>query len=162
MSELEELARSFEASVGGDPWYGASAGQVLAGVDASMAGARAAPGTHTIWEILLHATGWMTEVRRRLEGDEPSLPPGGDWPAVTAVGSDGWSSAIMGFRQAQEDLCRAIRELPAARLEEMIGDERIPELGTGVTCRAMLIGLLQHNAYHLAQISLLRRLLGGR
>ena len=44
------------------------------------------------------------------------------------------------------------------RLGGSISD-RNPALGTGVTHRAMVHGVIQHNAYHSGQISLLRRAL---
>jgi uncharacterized damage-inducible protein DinB len=131
---------------------------VLADVTAAEAAARPLPGAHTIWEIVLHMTGWMREVARRVRGGEPALPAQGDWPPAPAPDEEAW-------RQAREDLAAAHRELLAAlegfperRLDEPVGGaERDLPLGTGVPFHVMLFGLAQHDAYHTGQIALLKR-----
>ena len=52
-----------------------------------------------------------------------------------------------------------VRQLSAAQLDEQIGTERNRSLGTGVTRRETIHGILQHDAYHLGQIALLKRAL---
>jgi hypothetical protein len=41
----------------------------------------------------------------------------------------------------------------------MVGPARDAPLGSGVTFGVMLVGLMEHNAYHGGQLSLLKRLL---
>jgi uncharacterized damage-inducible protein DinB len=58
-------------------------------------------------------------------------------------------------------LLEAMSGLTEKDLERTGGSlsDRDPALGTGVTHRAMLNGLVQHHAYHTGQIMLLRKAL---
>ena len=73
---LDELGREYD----GDPWHGSPLLRILEGVTAADASARPIPGGHSIWELVLHMTGWKNEVRRRLSGAPAADPEGGDWP----------------------------------------------------------------------------------
>ena len=49
----------------------------------------------------------------------------------------------------------ALKGFSAAKLDERVGGERDAPLGTGVAWRQMLLGVLQHDAWHGGQIALL-------
>lgn len=150
----DELAR---ASVG-DPWHGASLSRILHGITAAEAATRPIPNAHTIWELVLHMTAWAREVERRLNGATPDLPAEGDWPEAGS-GDVAWSAARDALLAAHASLDAALRQVPAARLDDMVGPGRDAPTGTGITFGAMLHGLSQHDAYHAGQISLLLKLL---
>ena len=154
MGETERLARLFHEAVSGKPWHGPSLGAILEGIDAAAAAARPLEASHSIWEIVLHLTGWTREVARRLEGESPKLPALGDWPEIDDAN---WSVARADLFTAHEDLIAALAKFPASRLEERVGGKRDAPLGTGVTYREMIFGALQHHAYHGGQIALLRK-----
>ncbi len=152
---MDELARAHN----GDPWHGSSARTVLAGVSAAQAAARSIPGAHTIWEIVLHVTGWRREVARRLGGGAPALPASGDWPPMASPATDdAWSRTLDAFDAAQEELIAAVARSDPLRLDQLVGGGRSPELGTGVSWFVMLHGVSQHDAYHSGQVALLRKL----
>ena len=58
MTELERIAHELARAHQGDPWHGSNAHAILAGLTAPQAAARPIPGAHSIWELLLHLTGW--------------------------------------------------------------------------------------------------------
>lgn len=153
----DELRRSVEC----EARYGPSLMEALAGVDHRLAARRLAPQAHTIWEIVLHTIGWMDEVRERLEGRFHAEPPGGDWPPPEEADEEAWLETGERLWRTWQRLAQAIRDFPPARWEALMGEERIPELGTGLTFGATLHGLAQHNAYHAGQIMLLRRMTGN-
>ena len=152
---LDELARAHA----GDPWHGSSAQAVLAGVSARTAGDRPVPNAHTIWELVLHMTGWRREVTRRLGGGTPRLPACGDWPPLPAPADEAaWRRALADFDAAHRELAAATVLLDPERLDEPVGGDRSRELGSGVSWYVMLHGVSQHDAYHLGQVALLRKL----
>jgi uncharacterized damage-inducible protein DinB len=102
-------------------------------------------------------TAWTDEVRLRLGGKAPSDPPQGDWPPVPTLSTAAWRRDRAALTAAHEALEAAVRSLPARRLSQVVGTQREPALGTGMTYRAMISGLIQHHAYHGGQIALLRR-----
>ncbi|HYW06592.1 MAG TPA: hypothetical protein VE913_06535, partial [Longimicrobium sp.] len=58
---------------------------------------------------------------------------------------------------AHRELLAEVDIFPADRLEEMIGEARDREGGSGVSYYVLLHGVVQHNLAHTAQIALLRK-----
>jgi uncharacterized damage-inducible protein DinB len=156
-SDFDALREDLRKVYDGDPWHGSSITDVLKGVDADTAGLKSVPHGHTIWEIVLHMTGWTREVTSRVRGSAPKSPPK-DWPTPkTSVGNAAWRSALEDLAAAQRELESAVDSLKADDLIRWIGDQRDPALGAGVTVGTLIRGLLQHHTYHEGQISLLKR-----
>jgi len=155
--EIERIAHLFQEAIGGKPWHGPSLETVLEGIDEAAGAARPLEGAHSIWQIVLHLTGWTREVANRLEGKEPKPPALGDWPETGHVDDARWDAARADLFSAHDELISALARFPASRLSERIGGERDAPLGTGVSYREMILGALQHDAYHAGQISLLKK-----
>jgi uncharacterized damage-inducible protein DinB len=157
MDETDRLARLFRETIAGKPWHGPSLESLLEGVDARAAAALPLDGAHSIWEIVLHLTAWTREVANRLEGKEPRPPAEGDWPETGPVDEATWNAARADLFSAHEALIEALASFPEARLDERVGGERDAPLGTGVSYREMILGVLQHDAYHAGQVALLKK-----
>ncbi len=157
MNGTTALARQLENVAAGDPWYGDSIAAVLTGVSAGAAAQHPIAGAHSIWELVLHLTSWTREVRRRLVDGVWREPEDGDWPAMPEPTEAHWRRDLGQMQEAHGALRETVLTMAEARLDEQLGTERDRALGTGVTFGEMLHGLLQHDAYHLGQISLLKR-----
>jgi hypothetical protein len=156
MPECESIRAEICATLAGDPWHGPSLAAILEWIDATTAAACPVPGRHSAWEVTLHITEWTREVARRLRGEAPDLPRGGDWPPIPVpADASAWHDAVADLHLAHQELDLALQGFPAARLDERVGGERDAPLGTGVTWRRMLLGQLQHDAWHGGQIALL-------
>lgn len=155
---LAELLRKGHSS---SPWYGPATADLLADVSPAMAAAKPVADGHSVWEIVLHTTGWQREVARRLRGATPSLPDEGDWPEPPAppnTTQEAWDQAQAALRESLEQLADAVASLSDQDFDARIGTSSRP-LGTGVTKAETVIGMLQHNAYHSGQIALLLKAL---
>jgi uncharacterized damage-inducible protein DinB len=156
-SDFDALRDDLEQVYDGDPWHGSPITMVLKGVDAKTAARRTIRHGHTIWELVLHMTGWTREVASRARGNNAGNPPE-DWPSQPAEFSEAdWRAAQDDLRDAHQDLIRAVEDLKPADLVRMVGDQRDPAEGTGKTIGSHLRGLLQHHTYHLGQIALLKK-----
>jgi uncharacterized damage-inducible protein DinB len=160
LGPIDVLADQWRRSCWSDAWHGSSLGALLRDVGAETAAAHPIVGGHSIWEVVLHLTGWTDEVARRLEGHAPAMPSAGDWPSTSEPTAARWQETLDGLAEAQARLERALVAFPAARLAERVGSERDAPLGTGVSHEGLVQGALQHNAYHGGQIALLRRAAG--
>jgi len=147
-----EVRRAFEH----EPWHGSAISDILKGVDARSAAHRPLGHAHTIWEIVLHMTGWVREVVRRLDGGAPGVPPEGDWPAVGTGDAAAWEAAREDLTAAHRELLAALERFPATRLYERITAPGAPPQDA-VTYYQTLHGIVQHDAYHAGQIALLRK-----
>ena len=157
---LPEAARTLALVLevhSGDPWHGYSTRRILDGVTAAQAAARPASGAHSIWEIVLHMTGWTREISSRLRGGEPKDPEAGDWPEVGEPAGERWTAALAALDEAQRELGLAAWEVADTAWLTEPRAARDPSLGSGKTLLATLEGLALHHAYHAGQIALLRR-----
>jgi hypothetical protein len=172
MNEVEAIRAELRCGLDGDPWHGSSLTAILDGITAADAWPHPVPGRHSAWEVLLHITGWTREAARRLRGEVPGLPAEGDWPEAPGAdaanaGADGadldeaWRAAIDVLHRAHAELDAGLASFPEERLDERIGDGRDAPLGTGVSWRRMILGVLQHDAYHGGQIALLGKMARG-
>jgi len=161
MTERDRLVNQFEREIGGQPWHGPSLAAILEGITAEQAARRFSADTHSVWEILLHMTGWKREVIARARGREAGEPEGGDWPAAGEVSEARWSAAQADHREAQRELLDLLRSLPEHQLEARVAGDTAASIGAGISVKATIYGLLQHDVYHAGQIALLKRLTGG-
>lgn len=154
------LARQVQMASEGPPWHGPGLLDNLGSITAEQAAARPFATTHSIWELVLHLTGWAREVTRRLDGAPKGAPQEGDWPPVREISEAAWGKARDGLRQAHRELAEKVRAFPEARW----GDPVAPRAGasgeTPTSFAETIAGLLQHDAYHSGQIGLLRKAMG--
>jgi uncharacterized damage-inducible protein DinB len=158
--EVDRLRRELEATFDGDPWYGSAVSRILDGVDESQAAAHPVKGAHSIWELVAHMTAWLNETNRRLRGSKHADPLEGDWPAVTSTSAASWQSALSDLAGAHAALAATLTAMDDADLGGQIAGGQTDANGQTVTLYRTALGLLQHDAYHAAQIALLKKALG--
>lgn len=154
----KELADELFRNVFDDPWHGSSVSMILNGITGTAAFYKPIESIHSIAEILLHMTAWTVEVERRLSGGEPDEPEMGDWPDASGFKKNDWDDIKNSYFRESEKLISSIRNFPDSALDELAGSERNASLGTGLTYKSMIMGVIQHNAYHSAQISILKKI----
>jgi hypothetical protein len=74
MNEIDRIIDQLQREHEGDPWHGSPLRQILTGLTSAQAAARPLPKAHSIWELVLHMTGWKNETRRRLSGAPAGEP----------------------------------------------------------------------------------------
>ena len=124
---------------------------------AGLRGERPRGAEHSPWEILEHLriAQWdILEFSRDPNHKSPAWPSG-YWPAsVAPPDAKAWDKSVRAFRRDFRELCT------------LIGDEstdlfaRIPH-GDGQTILREALLVADHNAYHLGELVLVRRLLGA-
>jgi uncharacterized damage-inducible protein DinB len=161
MSDVLFLREQLRKGYSDDPWHGPDTASLLADVTAEEAAAHPVAGAHSVWEIVLHMIAWQNEARQRLGGKQPGLPEEGDWPEPEEISAAAWRRDRARLGESLDELSRTLAGCTDADLERPGGtfSDRDPALGTGVTHRDMVNGLVQHNAYHSGQLALLRKAL---
>lgn len=142
----------------GAPWHGSSVAALLERLDAATAVARPPGGTHSVWELVLHMTGWAREVTARLDGRPAREPVDGDWPSVGDPSPARWAAACADLFTVHARLAEAIRQIPEATLEAPVRDDRDGAMGTGLSRYVTVHGLVHHTVYHAGQIAVVTRL----
>ncbi len=131
--------------------------KVIEGLPVAMRGKRPAGGPHSPWEILDHMrlAQWdILEFSRDPKHVSPEWPSG-YWPKTPAPPNrTAWSKSVKAFRAGLESMCRLVAS-PSTDLFQ-----QIPH-GDGQTLLREALLLADHNAYHLGELVILRRLLGA-
>jgi uncharacterized damage-inducible protein DinB len=156
MNEISRIVDQLEREHAGDPWHGSPLSVILAGVTHAQAAAKPLAGAHSIWELVLHITGWKNEVRHRLSGAPAGEPEHGDWPAVGDPTIERWIEACGRLELAHRLLVSAVKEFSEPNLFIPSNDTRDRERGVGVTYYELLHGIVQHDVYHAGQIAMLK------
>ncbi|MBI4461387.1 MAG: DinB family protein [Acidobacteria bacterium] len=132
-------------------------GAGLRGLPADLRGVKPAGAPHTAWQLLEHMriAQWdILEFSRNPKHVSPGFPDG-YWPETQAPPDPAaWEKSLAAFRA---DL-KAMQDLVADPATDLYA--RIPQ-GTGQTILREALLVADHNAYHLGQLVLLRRLLGA-
>ena len=81
----------------------------------------------------------------------------GDWPIPVDKTEKYWNAVKQKLFADTNKLIAAIKKFPEDKLDEIIGKERNAPIGTGSSFEGLIIGLVQHNAYHSGQIALLKK-----
>ncbi len=130
---------------------------VLAGWPAELRAAKPAGAPHSAWQLLEHLriAQWdILDFCRNPKYKELDFPAG-YWPAGDATPTDAaWERSLRAFRA---DLA-ALQKLVANPATDLFAP--IPH-GQGQTILREALLVADHNAYHLGQLLLLRRLLGA-
>ncbi len=156
--EAARFADQLERSFRGGAWQGPSLAEALDGVGATAAFRRPLVGAHSIAELVFHVDYWLDATRRRIAGeamDGSGAAP--DWPS----GVDGKSASAPAWQALLARLEESHRRLHATvvGLDEASFDRPVP--GSDPTLRGLLLGILQHNAYHAGQVTLLAKAVAG-
>ncbi len=131
--------------------------RVIRDMPAELYGRKAPGAAHTPWQLLEHLriAQWdILEFSRKREHVSPEFPSG-YWPeGETPPNAAAWEKSVNAFRT---DL-KALEKLVADTKTDLLA--KIPH-GTGQTLLRETLLVADHNAYHLGQLVLLRRLLGA-
>ena len=124
---------------------------------AELRGKRVKGAPHSPWEVLEHMriAQWdILEFSRDPDHKSPKFPDG-YWPAKPEPPDEkAWDRSVNGFCQDLQSLCALVAD-DATDLYA-----RIPH-GEGQTILREALVTADHNAYHLGQLVLLRRMLGA-
>ena len=123
----------------------------------ALRGKRPKGAEHSPWEILEHLriAQWdILEFSRNPQHQSPDWP-GGYWPASAAPPNEkAWDKSVRSFRHDLKAMCDLVAD-PSTDLFA-----KLPH-GDGQTILREALLAADHNAYHLGEMVLLRRLLGA-
>lgn len=147
--QLVRLLESDEAHAGFE--------DAVADFPMEMRGRRPKGSPHSPWELLEHMriAQWdILEFSRDAKHQSPKFPDG-YWPASPEPPSaEAWERSVKEFFADRRALARLVEDESADLLA------RIPH-GSGQTLLREALLTADHNAYHLGQLVLLRRMLGA-
>ena len=151
MSEAKRVAELLRTALEGKTWHGPALGEVLANVTARQAATAPAVGSHSIWQLTLHAAVWAEQARiDATGGPSRELPPEEDWPPIADTSEAAWSGALARLSESHAALRESIADF---------SDEQLlaPVPGSKWNVYQTLHGVVAHDLYHAGQIAILKR-----
>ena len=150
MSAIQRILDHYDDVLNGSPWHGDPVWQVLDGISAEAAAARPFPGSHTIWEILMHMIFWEGVAARRLTGLRAGLVEELNFPPMPEPTEENWRTTRDQFRLSNQHFRQALGKLDPTKLDELTAAGKR-------TYYAEAHGLIEHHVYHLGQLVLLKK-----
>jgi uncharacterized damage-inducible protein DinB len=156
MTDQERIRWLIEHIRDGYGWHGWGVDTLLKDVTATEAASTATPGTHSIWQIVLHVILWREVASDRIEGREVSGPAAElNWPTVRDTSESAWAAARTRLEASGKRFVETMASLPGSRLDENVA-------GEPYTFADMLYGVLHHDIYHAGQVAVIRNVLRAR
>jgi uncharacterized damage-inducible protein DinB len=150
MSQIDLIVDQLKRAFDGEAWHGPALMEILDGIDAKSAASRPVSAAHSVWELVLHVSAWEQVVTRRMQGETLTLTDEQNFGHVGQVNDENWRRAIQTLQKNHSNLISVVSSLPESRLTE-----RVP--GKDYDFLFMLLGTLQHVAYHSGQIAFIKR-----
>lgn len=150
--EMSHYIKTFEDLFSGRNWSCVSLGQVLNDIRFDKAVENTLPNRHNIFEILHHSLTWRLFLLSRLKGSNSlSLKQNdeNDWPETDNITAENWFSLKTNYLHIQKELLANLR-----KKDDQLLDQIVPE--RSYNYRYLINGIIQHDYYHLGQISLLK------
>ncbi len=149
---INRILKQFEALQHGDCWIGNNFKEVLHGVGHEQAMVRLNADSNSIWMLVAHITYWRTLVVNRLTGSD-NPPPFLDFHLPDEANAESWHQTLHDFEAAYHLLRNSIHHFNEDTL-----DGQSPKKDQ--TNYELIVGCLQHDAYHLGQLMLLKKVIG--
>lgn len=131
--------------------------QAVKGLPVELRGKVPKGAEHSPWQLLEHlriALWDILEFSRNAKHESPKWPEG-YWPREKAPADDkGWEKSVRAFKRDLKEMCELVQD------EKTDLFAKIPH-GDGQTILREALLAADHNAYHVGQLVLVRRLLGA-
>lgn len=152
MTTRARLISLFDKLYQGSPWIDVNIKETLKDITAVQASKRVLKDCNTIWEITNHLLQWRLNVLQRVQGKIMTTPAHNYIQRITENSDEAWAATLDQFSDTQEEWNRFLLALKEEDLEKVYPVNEM-------TYYEHIQGIIQHDAYHLGQIVLLKKLL---
>jgi len=153
--ETQYIIKSFESTLGGQPWFGRGVYEMLGEIDESIVKMKPNDNSHSLLELLWHMCTWAEFVLANLEEkskDDLSAIEKNDWRNINPV-LHSWKNGVNELKSIHSKIIESLsKKEDDSFLSDMVPTRQY-------NFRFMLNGLVQHNIYHLGQIAYIKKML---
>jgi uncharacterized damage-inducible protein DinB len=153
--EAQYIIKSFESTLGGQPWFGRGVYEILEEVNETKATEKPNENVHSLMELLWHMNTWAEFTLGGLENrsvDEMKKIEALDWRDIDPK-THTWKKGMEQLKASH----KRIVELLTEKKDDNFLSDIVPN--REYNYRFLLNGLIQHNIYHLGQVAFLKKML---
>lgn len=151
MQETQRIKSLFAKQYDGDPWLGVNFVNKLSQITPEIAAFKLHPEANSIWEILNHIIGWREVVLQGIPQNGYKSPIHNYMNPIENPSALEWEHTLVRLKDSQEDWLEFLESMNETNLEKPFGNK-------GLNHYELIFGILQHDTYHLGQISFLIKL----
>jgi uncharacterized damage-inducible protein DinB len=152
MSESKRISNLYQSIYNGNPWLEVTLANTLKNVSAEQAYRKINPNLNTIWEIVNHLIQWRRNILKRVEGETVITPDHNYFVPVLDPSEAAWEQSLQNLAKSQESWNTFFEVFDDADLDKVYANN-------GHTYYEHIHGIIQHDAYHMGQIVILKKLL---
>lgn len=148
--EVTRLAKLISDHYNGSPWIDVNIADTLKDISAIQAAIKL-KGLNSIWQIVNHLIAWRETCLLRIKGKTVQAPATNFIEEITDISERAWKETQKRFEDSQAAIILFLAETNDLILDKMYAPGKL-------NYYEHLQGILQHDAYHLGQIVLLKKL----
>lgn len=149
---IDQLIASLSEIFEGEPWYGESVMRKLENVPYIIGDKSCLPESHNVAQIVAHLISWKNFALEKLKENADfkiEIDSKEDWPQVMVNSRKDWENLKHDLVVAQGNLYEFLKKKSDDFLDKKVA-------GRQYTYEYLLIGIIQHDIYHLGQIGLVQ------
>jgi len=151
MKKQDQLIKLFADLFDGSPWMDVNIASTLDEITAKEAATKPFPNFNSIWEIVNHMIAWRETVLKRMQGENIESPEDNYFSYLRDRSEEAWRKTRERFRESQQQWLKAIRKMKGKDFE-------LKHDFSSYSNHELVQGILEHDAYHLGQIRLQKKL----
>lgn len=142
----------------GHNWFGQSFKVKLADLEDGIYFKRPAAEVHSVAELMAHCTAWRKDAITKIKTGKGELTEASehDWPDLDRLKKKGWDAIYEEYTDSVDTLIRLLEEQEDDFLQAEYHD---PEFNGVFPYSFAIIGIVQHDLYHLGQLGLVIKML---
>jgi len=150
MKENELIIKLFEDLFDGSPWIDVTIMGTLKGISSKNASKKISVNQNSIWEIVNHLISWRLNVLQRVQGKVINTPRNNYFEPIIDSSPSAWERTLKELQDSQTQWLEFLKQLTPNSFSEVYPNNKM-------TYYEHIHGIIQHDAYHLGQITLLAK-----
>lgn len=144
------IQKVMQAQFDGNPWTDIAIVPTLTKLTAAQTAKKVSHNWNTIWEIVNHLIAWRKIVLERMQDNTVPSPEDNCFAHVADTSDTAWTNTLKDFYETQAAWNKLLADFDEENFEKVYA-------GNGHNHYEHIIGIVQHDAYHLGQIVLLSK-----
>jgi uncharacterized damage-inducible protein DinB len=157
-TKINRIIQTLEDIFKGEVWYGDSMIDIITSIAPKDAISKNVTVDKSILEVVYHMVQWRLFTIKALEQEEPydiELNSTKDWKYFDKPTEKEWSKQLKLLLETQKDLIDILQELKDEDLQTIAANR-------SYTLEFLVNGIIQHDIYHLGQISIIHRFIKNK
>ena len=151
-NRIQKIIKSLSETFEGEPWYGESIMRKLENVPYVIGYQSCNPESHSVAQIIGHLIAWKKYAIAKIKGNEDAcieINSKDDWPDIRVNSQQEWEELKRELVAAQSKIYELLNE----QQEDSFLDQIVA--GKNYDFEHLLVGVTQHDIYHIGQIGLI-------